>query len=137
MDADPRRVALRLGFEPITIDRLRSRGHLSKLALTEAEIHRRLYRAHRAYLHTKGEQIMDVSIPSEHRARPSLIVVAVAAVAIGAGAAVGAYEAFGSGQSVRPATPSAPAKPSFQAKLDRGNAGSGDCPLSRLVAQPC
>jgi len=104
MALDPRRVAIRLGFEPVTIARLRSGGHLSKLALTQAEIRRRLYRAHRRYLLTKGERIMDVTMPSERRAGRSAFAIALAALAIGAGATAGAYQAFGWGH-VEPSTP--------------------------------
>jgi len=43
-------VAARLGLDPTTIARLEARGHLSRLALTDAQIRNRLYRAHLAYM---------------------------------------------------------------------------------------
>lgn len=77
---------------------------------------------------------MDVPIRSEQRARPNLIVVAVAAAAIGAGATAGAYQAVGLSQSIRPATPSAPAP----ANLDlRDPAGEGDNCFPTLQPHPC
>src|SRR6266511_4206087 len=106
MTGDPRQIAMRLGFDPLTIARLGSRGHLHRLALTEAEIRRRLYRAHRTYLQTKGERTMDVTMHSERRARPSTFAVALAAVAIGAGATAGAYQAFGWAQNAGSGIPS-------------------------------
>ena len=46
---DPRRVAARLGFDQVVIRRLDSQGQLAKLALSDAEIRRRLYEGHRAH----------------------------------------------------------------------------------------
>jgi hypothetical protein len=43
-------MAARLGFDETTIRRLAARGHLHRLALTEPQIHARLYRGHVAYL---------------------------------------------------------------------------------------
>jgi hypothetical protein len=43
-------MAARLGFDETTIRRLAARGHLRRLALTEPQIHARLYRAYTAYL---------------------------------------------------------------------------------------
>jgi hypothetical protein len=42
-----------LGLDEATIARLQASGQLSRLALTESEIHERLYRAHLAYLHAR------------------------------------------------------------------------------------
>jgi hypothetical protein len=42
-------VAAGLGIDEATIFGLEARGHLERLALTEAEIRERLYRAHLAY----------------------------------------------------------------------------------------
>jgi hypothetical protein len=56
MARDPRRIAMHLGFDPTTIGRLESLGHLHRLALTDAEIRRRLYRAHRTYLQRKESE---------------------------------------------------------------------------------
>jgi hypothetical protein len=50
---DPARVAASLGFDPATIRRLEEQGHLGALALDEAEIAQRLYRAYRAYLYAR------------------------------------------------------------------------------------
>jgi hypothetical protein len=49
---DPRSVAARLGFDTAVIRRLESHGHLAKLALSDAEIQRRLYEGHRAHQRT-------------------------------------------------------------------------------------
>ena len=49
---DPRSVAARLGFDTAVIRRLDSHGHLAKLALSDAEIRRRLYQGHRAHQQT-------------------------------------------------------------------------------------
>jgi hypothetical protein len=54
MQLHPDQVAARLGLDEITIARLRARGQLERLALTEPEIRERLYRAHLAYLHARG-----------------------------------------------------------------------------------
>jgi hypothetical protein len=116
MARDPRRIAMHLGFDPMTIGRLGSRGHLHKLALTEPEIRRRLYRAHRTHLQTKGKRTMDVTMTSERRARPSTFAVALAAAAIGAGATAGAYQAFSWAQNAGSGIPSAPGKPSAPEK---------------------
>jgi hypothetical protein len=50
MQSEPHRIAARLGFDETTIRRLAARGHLRRLALTEPQIHARLYRAYTAYL---------------------------------------------------------------------------------------
>lgn len=52
MQPQPDRVAARLGLDEPTIARLRARGRLERLALTEPEIRERLYRAHLAHLPT-------------------------------------------------------------------------------------
>jgi hypothetical protein len=49
---DPRSVAANLGFDAALIRRLDSHGHLAKLALSDAEIRRRLYEAHRTHQQT-------------------------------------------------------------------------------------
>ena len=51
---DPRRVAARLGFDQVVIRRLDSQGQLAKLALSDAEIRRRLYEGHRAHQQTSN-----------------------------------------------------------------------------------
>jgi hypothetical protein len=50
MQPHPDQVAARLGLDETTIARLRARGRLERLALTQPEIRERLYRAHLAYL---------------------------------------------------------------------------------------
>ena len=50
MRPEPEQVAARLGLDETTIRRLQARGYLGRLALTEAEISERLYRAHLASL---------------------------------------------------------------------------------------
>jgi hypothetical protein len=47
-------MAARLGFDEATIARLQARGHLERLALSEAKIRERIYRAHLAYLRTRA-----------------------------------------------------------------------------------
>jgi hypothetical protein len=54
MGPEPDRVAERLGLDETTIARLRERGHLTRLTLTEFEIRERLYRAHLAHLLTRA-----------------------------------------------------------------------------------
>jgi hypothetical protein len=54
MRTEPERVAARLGLDGRTIRRLRARGHLSRLALSEQEIRERLYQAHLAYLRSQA-----------------------------------------------------------------------------------
>ncbi len=49
MRPQPHSVAARLGLDETTIRRLRARGHLPRLALTEPEIRERLYHAHLAH----------------------------------------------------------------------------------------
>lgn len=51
MNADPHKVAARLGVDAETIRRLDARDHLPRLALSEARIRARLYQAHLAHLH--------------------------------------------------------------------------------------
>ncbi len=55
MQPHPDRVAARLGLDEATMARLRARGQLERLALTEPEIRERLYRAraHLAHLRTQ------------------------------------------------------------------------------------
>jgi hypothetical protein len=48
------RVVARLGLDETAIARLRARGRLERLALTEPEIRERLYRAHLAYLRMRA-----------------------------------------------------------------------------------
>jgi hypothetical protein len=129
MDSDPRRVAVRIGFEPATIGGLQSHGHLPRLALTEAEIRGRLYRAHCTYLQTKGEPAMDVTIPSERRAIPNVIAL-LAAAAIGAGATAGAYQAFGASPGAGSGNPSA------HATTGPTTAGDDGCVMT-LQMHPC
>jgi hypothetical protein len=50
MSTDPQHIAARLGLDANTVRRLHARGFLQDLALTEAAIRERLYRAHRAWL---------------------------------------------------------------------------------------
>jgi hypothetical protein len=50
MGPDPHRVATRLGLDEATIARLETRGHLTRLEVTEREIRERLFRAHLAHL---------------------------------------------------------------------------------------
>ena len=59
---EPGEVAKRLGFGEITIARLDARGHLSRLALTEAEIRERLYHAHLAHVLSRagGNRVRDL-----------------------------------------------------------------------------
>jgi hypothetical protein len=53
MRPQPHRVAALLGFDEPTIARLQARGFLDRLALTEPEIHERLYLAQLAYLRAR------------------------------------------------------------------------------------
>jgi hypothetical protein len=55
MRPEPREVAARLGLDATTIRRLEACGYLSRLALMEAEISERLYRAHLCYVQSAGE----------------------------------------------------------------------------------
>jgi hypothetical protein len=55
MRPEPNRVASRLGLDEPTIRRLAARGHLQRLALTEAQIRGRLYHAHLAQLHSHAD----------------------------------------------------------------------------------
>jgi hypothetical protein len=50
-------VAARLGIDLTTIGRLEARGHLYRLALTDGEIGKRLYRAHLAYLRAQADRV--------------------------------------------------------------------------------
>ncbi len=130
MALDPLRVAVRLGFEPSTIGRLRSRGHLSQLSLTEAEMRRRLYLAHRAHLQTtKGEGTMDVALLTETRKAPNLLALGLAAAAIGAGVTAGVYQGFGASGSAGPVAPPA------RASVER-NVGGDGCVMV-LQPHPC
>ena len=53
---DPRRVAERLGLDEAVVQRLEARGHLARLGLTEYEVRRRVYHAHRQHIEsTKGD----------------------------------------------------------------------------------
>jgi hypothetical protein len=56
MRPEQNEVAARLGLDRSTIGRLRGRGYLSRLALTEPEIRQRLYRAHLKYLRSQKGQ---------------------------------------------------------------------------------
>ena len=48
------RMAARLGLDEPTIRWLEARGYLRRLALTEPEIHARLYHAHLAHLRSQA-----------------------------------------------------------------------------------
>jgi hypothetical protein len=49
-DADAETVARRLGLTEAVIRRLRAHGHLERCALSDAEIDRRLFEAHLAFV---------------------------------------------------------------------------------------
>jgi hypothetical protein len=50
MATDPRTIAARLGIGETFVRRLQTRGYLQELPLGDAEIRRRLYHAHRAFV---------------------------------------------------------------------------------------
>ena len=54
MHPELRKTAERLGLDQRTIRWLEAHGHLERLALTEPQIHARLYHAHLAYLRSQG-----------------------------------------------------------------------------------
>jgi hypothetical protein len=56
MRPEPHEVAARLGLDATTIRRLEACGYLSRLALMEAEISERLYRAHLRYVQSAGHE---------------------------------------------------------------------------------
>jgi hypothetical protein len=53
MPPEPEQVAARMGLDEPTIRRLKARGHLGRLELTEPEVRARLYHAHLAYLRSQ------------------------------------------------------------------------------------
>ena len=79
---DPRSVAKRLGFDEAVVQRLEARGHLARLGLTEYEIRRRAYHAHRQHIaSTKGEIMTSHDTSRTRRAWTSIaLLLGVAAV---------------------------------------------------------
>jgi hypothetical protein len=82
---DPRRVAERLGLDEAVVQRLEARGHLARLGLTEYEIRRRLYHAHRQHIEsTKGEVMTLHSRSRTRRAWTSIALLLGVAVVVAA-----------------------------------------------------
>lgn len=79
---NPRRVAERLGLDETVVERLEARGHLARLGLTEYEVRRRVYHAHRQHIEsTKGEIMTSHGTSRTRRAWASIaLLLGVAAV---------------------------------------------------------
>jgi hypothetical protein len=96
---DPRRVAERLGLDEAVVQRLEARGHLARLGLTEYEVRRRVYHAHRQHVESTKGDIMTLHNRSRtRRAWTSIaLLLGVAAVAALTG---GTHRAVAAGSRV-------------------------------------